>query len=81
LYAERSKQASGLFRSFYGLEPQTSTQAPHMVQASVMKALPSRISIAPKGHAVTHVSQPVHLSGMTFTLTGNSLKSFQIGQL
>ena len=36
-----------------------------MVQASVMNALPSRISMAPKGQAVTQVSQPVHLSDMT----------------
>ena len=49
-----------------------STQAPHMVQASVMKALPSRISMAPKGHALTQVSQAVHLSDMTRTLTENS---------
>jgi hypothetical protein len=42
------------------------------VQASVIKALPSRISIAPKGHAVVQVSQAVHLSDRTRTLTYNS---------
>jgi hypothetical protein len=51
------------------LNSQTSTQAPHMVQASVMKALPLRISMAPKGQAVTHVSQPVQVFDMTRTLT------------
>jgi hypothetical protein len=40
----------------------------------VIKALPSRISIAPKGQAVTHVSQLVHLSLLTLMLTENSLK-------
>jgi hypothetical protein len=43
-----------------------------MVHASVMKALPSRISIAPKGHADTQVSQAEHLSDMTRTLTDHS---------
>jgi hypothetical protein len=38
-----------------------------------MKALPSRISMAPKGQVDTQVSHPVHLSGMTFTLTGKLL--------
>jgi hypothetical protein len=51
------------------LNSQTSTQAPHMVQASVMKALPSRISMAPKGQAATQVSQPVQVFDMTRTLT------------
>jgi hypothetical protein len=38
-----------------------------------MNALPSFISIAPKGQADTQVSQPVQISGLTFTLTDNSL--------
>src|SRR5512143_2456108 len=75
LYAERS--AAGPAASSVlsmALNSQTSTQAPHMVHASVMKALPPLISMAPKGHAVTHVSQPSHLSDMIRTLTGCSLK-------
>src|SRR5512143_2316446 len=73
LYAERSAAgpaASSIFSM--ALNSQTSTQAPHIVQASVMKALPSRISMAPKGQAVTHVSQHSHLSDMTRTLNGSS---------
>jgi hypothetical protein len=34
-----------------------------------MKALPSRISMAPKGQAATQVSQPVQVFDMTRTLT------------
>src|SRR5690349_13152480 len=70
LYAERSAAgpaASSVFSM--ALNSQTSTQAPHMVQDSVMKALPSLISMAPKGHAVTHVSQHSHLSERIRTLT------------
>jgi hypothetical protein len=56
------------------LNSHTSMQAPHMVQASVIKALPSRISIAPKGQALTQVSQDSHLSDTTRTLTEYSLQ-------
>ncbi len=74
LYAERSAAGTAASSVFsMALNSQASTQAPHMVQASVMKALPSRISIAPKGHVDTQVSHAVHLSDMTFTLTGSSL--------
>jgi len=43
-----------------------------MVQASVIKALPSRISIAPKGQADRQVSHAYTLSDMNFYSHGNS---------
>jgi len=45
---------------------QASTQTPQSTQASPTMALPSTILIASLGHSLTQVSQPVHLSTLTF---------------
>jgi hypothetical protein len=45
---------------------QASTQAPQSTQASPTTALPSIMLIASLGHSLTQLSQPVHLSTVTF---------------